>query len=122
MMTTAPARTRLTRLHTALAAFADAPTATAPRHPPTLVATTTSAGAAVLHREPGARGTTVRAAGLTAAAIPGALSLTTTLPTPCTASLGMLAGLLLAVLYLRDPPQRPHPGQLRITTAALMTL
>ncbi|NUS81829.1 MAG: serine/threonine protein kinase, partial [Streptomyces sp.] len=42
--TAADTRTRLTRLHTALAAFADAPTATAPRHPPTLVATATSAG------------------------------------------------------------------------------
>ncbi|MET9733357.1 serine/threonine-protein kinase [Streptomyces sp. NPDC006458] len=120
--TAADTRTRLIRLHTALAAFADAPTATAPRHPPTLVATTTSAGPAGRQREPGARGTTVCAAGLTAAAITGALSLTTTVPTPWTTGLGTLAGLLLAVLYLLDPPQPPHPGQLRITTAALMTL
>ncbi|MCL3998994.1 serine/threonine protein kinase [Streptomyces lavenduligriseus] len=120
--TAADTLTRLTRLHTALAAFADAPTATAPRHPSTLVATATSAGAAILHRWPGARGTTVRAAGLTAAAITGALSLTTTLPMPWTTGLGILAGLLLAALYLLDPPQPPHPGQLKITTAALMTL
>ncbi|MGW2688923.1 protein kinase domain-containing protein [Streptomyces sp. NPDC001414] len=110
---------RLTRLHTALAAFADAPTATAPRRTPTLVATTTSVSR---HRERGVRSSTVCAAGLTAAAISGALSLTTTVPTPWTTSLGTLAGLLLAVLYLLDPPQPPHPGQLRITTAALMTL
>ncbi|MEV7246648.1 hypothetical protein AB0N92_36195 [Streptomyces sp. NPDC093248] len=110
---------RLTRLHTALAAIADAPTATAPRRTPTLVATTTSVSP---HRERGVRSSTVCAAGLTAAAISGALSLTTTVPTPWTTSLGTLAGLLLAVLFLLDPPQPPHPGQLRITTAALMTL
>ncbi|MET9834425.1 serine/threonine-protein kinase [Streptomyces sp. NPDC006385] len=120
--TAADTSTRLTRLHTALAAFADAPTATAPRYPPTLVATTTSAGPAGRQREPGARGTTVCTAGLTAAAITGALSLTTTVPTPWTTGLGTLAGLLLAALYLLDPPQPPHPGQLMITTAALMTL
>ncbi|MFH9818408.1 protein kinase [Streptomyces sp. NPDC017230] len=117
--TAADTRTRLTRLHTELAAFADAPTATAHRHPPTLVATTTSAGR---HREPRARGTAVGAAGLTAAVVTGALSLTTTVPTPWTTGIGMLAGLLLAVLYLLDPPQTPDPGQLRITTAALTTL
>ncbi|MEU0665260.1 serine/threonine-protein kinase [Streptomyces lavendulocolor] len=120
--TAADTRRRLTQLHAELAAFADAPTATAPRHQPTLVATATSASAATLYREPGARGTTVRAAGLTAAAITSALSLTTTLPMLWTTGLGALAGLLLAVLYLLDPPQPPHPGQLRITTAALMTL
>ncbi|MEU0222076.1 serine/threonine-protein kinase, partial [Streptomyces sp. NPDC006265] len=120
--TAADTRTRLTRLHTELASFADAPTATAPRHPPTLVDATTSADAAVLHREPGARATTVCAAGLTAAAVTGVLSLTTALPTPWTTGVGTLAGLLLAVLYLLDPPQPPHAGRLRITTAALMTL
>ncbi|MEV4000291.1 hypothetical protein ACFYPK_31750 [Streptomyces halstedii] len=118
--TAADTRTRLTRLNTALAAFADAPTATAPRHPPTLVTTATSNNGH--HREPGARGTTVATAGLTAAAVTGALSLTPTVPTPWTTGLGTLAGLLLAVLYLLDPPRAPHPGQLRITTAALMTL
>ncbi|MEU0219763.1 serine/threonine-protein kinase [Streptomyces sp. NPDC006265] len=117
--TAADTRTRLTRLHTALAASADARTVTAPGHPPTLVATTTTAGR---HRESGARGTAVCAGGLTAAVVTGTLSLTTTVPTPWTAGLGGLAGLLLAVLYLLDPPQPPRPGELRITTAALMTL
>ncbi|NXY93193.1 serine/threonine protein kinase [Streptomyces sp. BR123] len=120
--TAAATRTRLTRLHTALGAFADAPTAPAHQHPPTLVATLTATHGVGHRLEPGARRTTMCAAGLTAAAITGALSLTTTLPMPGTASLGALAGLLLAVLYLLDPPQPPHPGQLKITTAALMTL
>ncbi|WP_030338519.1 hypothetical protein [Streptomyces sp. NRRL S-1022] len=61
-------------------------------------------------------------AGLTAAAITGILSLVTTLPAAGTTALGTLAGLLLAALYLLDPPQPPHAGQLKITTAALMTL
>ncbi|MFD3959596.1 MULTISPECIES: serine/threonine-protein kinase [Streptomyces] len=120
--TAAATRTRLNRLHDELAALADAPTATAPRHPPTLVATTaTSNDPAVRHREPGARTSTVCAAGLTAAATTGALALTTPLPTPWTAGLGAFTGLLLAVLYLLDPPEPRRPGQPRITTAALMT-
>ncbi|GLX22443.1 serine/threonine-protein kinase [Streptomyces lavendulae] len=121
--TAADTRIRLTRLHTELAHIANAPTATAPWHPPTLVASTTSSRpTAVRHREPGARATTVCAAGWTAAAVTGALSLTTALATPWTTGLGALAGLLLAALYLLDPPQPPHPGHLRITTAALTTL
>lgn len=119
--TAAATRTRLTRLHAKLASFAAAPTATAPQHPPTLVATTTSSSPNA-DREPAARGITMYTAGLTAAAITGALALTSPLPTPWTAGLGVLVGLLLAVLYFLDPPQPPHPGRLRITTAALMTL
>ncbi len=121
--TAAATRTRLNRLHAELAAFADASTATAPQHPPTLLATTipSSTPASRLH-EPGARTSTMCAAGLTAAAVTGALSLTTHLPTPWTVGLGGLTGTLLAVLYLLDPPHPPQPGQLRTTTAALMTL
>ncbi|WDN55895.1 serine/threonine-protein kinase [Streptomyces clavuligerus] len=111
--TAADTRTRLTRLHAALAA--DAPTATAHHHPPTRA----SDGR---HREPGARSTTVCAASLTAAVIAGALTLTTTLPTPWASGLGALAGLLLASLYLLDQPQQPNPGRVKFTTAALMTL
>ncbi len=120
--TAAGTRARLTRLHTEAAVLADAPTATARQHPSTLVATLTVADHAVRRREPGVRGATVCAAGLTAAASTGALSLTTALPTSWTTGLGTLAGLLLAVLYLLDPPQPPHPGQPKITTAALMAL
>ncbi|MFE0775435.1 protein kinase [Streptomyces sp. NPDC058861] len=121
--TAAAARTRLNRLHAGLAAFADAPTATAPRHPPATVASTLPSGTPTSrHREPGARTSTMCTAGLTAAAITGALSLTTPLPTPGAAGLGASTGLLLAALYLLDPPQPPQPGRLRITTAALMTL
>ncbi|MDR3033332.1 MAG: serine/threonine protein kinase, partial [Kitasatospora sp.] len=112
--TAATARTRLTRLHTKLASFAATPTATAPQHPPTLVAITTFSSPNA-DRGPAARGITMYTAGLTAAAITGALSLTSPLPTPWTAGLGVLVGLLLAVLYLLDPPQPPHPGRLRIT-------
>ncbi|MGY4963550.1 protein kinase domain-containing protein [Streptomyces sp. 900105245] len=121
--TAAAAHTRLKRLHAELAAFADAPTATAPQYQPTLLATTTpSSTRAGRHREPGARTGTICAAGLTAAAVTGVLSLATPLPTPWAAGLGALSGIVLAVLYLLDPPQPPQPGQLRITTAALMTL
>ncbi|MEU7072993.1 serine/threonine-protein kinase [Streptomyces narbonensis] len=118
--TAADSRTRLTRLRTTLEAFADAPTATAHQHPSTLAATTAFADAH--RREPGIRRITVCAAGLTAAAITGSVSLTTSLPTPWAAGLGALAGLLLAVLYLLDPPQSPCPGQLKLTTASLVTL
>ncbi|MEU4732796.1 hypothetical protein [Streptomyces sp. NPDC023588] len=82
----------------------------------------TATCAAGHRRETGARRTTVSAAGLTAAAITGILSLITTLPAAGTTALGTLAGLLLAALYLLDPPQPSHAGQLKITTAALMTL
>jgi Serine/threonine protein kinase len=117
--TAADTRARLTQLHTALAAFADAPTAVPNPQPPTRVATTIDRAAE--GREPGTRLPAVVAGAVTAAAIAGELSLTTTLPTAWTAALGTLAGLLLAALYLLDPPQSPHPEQLRITTACLLT-
>ncbi|WP_331735920.1 serine/threonine protein kinase (plasmid) [Streptomyces xanthophaeus] len=115
--TAADTRARLTRLHTALAAFADAPTATP--HPPTAVATT-------IDRAAGAHGLDTRlaavsAGAVTAVAIAGELLLMTSLPTAWTVGLGSLAGLLLAVLYLLDPPEPPRPDQLRITTACLLT-
>ncbi|MFI6113211.1 protein kinase [Kitasatospora sp. NPDC051164] len=117
--TAADTRARLTQLRTALAAFADAPTAFPHPQPPTVVATAIDRAAG--GREPGTRLAAVVAGAVTAAAIAGELSLTTTLPTAWTAGLGSLAGLLLAALYLLDPPQSPHPEQLRITTACLLT-
>ncbi|MFE9121338.1 protein kinase [Streptomyces sp. NPDC007172] len=120
----AATRARLTRLQTAAAAFADAATTPSHQHPPTraVTLTVTSTGDVGHRREPGTGDATACAAGLTAAAITSALSLTTSLPTSWTTGLGALAGLLLASLYLLDPPQPPSPGQLKITTAALLTL
>ncbi|WP_327740453.1 serine/threonine protein kinase (plasmid) [Streptomyces nojiriensis] len=117
--TAADTRARLAQLHTAMAAFADAPTAPPHQHPPTAVATTVDPAAG--GQEPGARLAAVSAGAVTAAAITGELMLTTTLPTTWTAAVGSLAGLLLAFLYLLDPPEPPRPEQLRITTACLLT-
>ncbi|MFE2271412.1 protein kinase [Streptomyces lavendulae] len=117
--TAADTRTRLTQLRTALAAFADASTAVPHPQPLTRVATTIDRAAE--GREPRGRFAAVSAGAVTAAAIAVELSLTTTLPNAWTTCLGSLAGLLLAVLYLLDPPQPAHPEQLRITTACLLT-
>ncbi|MER5550049.1 serine/threonine-protein kinase, partial [Streptomyces sp. NPDC002589] len=74
--TAADTRARLTQLHTALAAFAGAPTAASHQHPPTMVASTTAEHPGIRGREPGARGAALCAAAVTAAAVTGELSLT----------------------------------------------
>ncbi|MFD8727782.1 protein kinase [Streptomyces sp. NPDC059611] len=116
--TAAATTARLTQLHAALVASADAPTATAPAHPPPLVA-----GTRPVSRRPatGSRRATACAATLTAAGVTGILTSATAMPVSWTVSLGALAGGMLAALYLLDPPQPPHTRELKITTAALTT-
>ncbi|MGC0379849.1 protein kinase domain-containing protein [Streptomyces sp. SAI-129] len=121
--TAADTRTRLTQLHAALAAIADAPTAVPTQQlpTPTLVVAVPDTAAQECSG-PRAGRTALHAGAVTAAAIASELSLTTALPTTWSVALGSAAGLLLAGVYCLDPP-RPHAAQeLRITTAGLLTM
>ena len=114
-------RQRLTQLHAALCELAAAPTVTPVRRPaaPTLVDTPDPTGGR--RRGPGPRITALWAGTVTGAAVASELTLTS-MASPWAPVLGALAGLLLAVFYLLDPPQPPRPEELRITSAALFTL
>ncbi|MCX4791884.1 serine/threonine protein kinase [Streptomyces sp. NBC_01221] len=114
-------RRRLSQLHAALSELAAAPTVTSDRHPaaPTLVDTPDSTVAR--RRGPSPRVTALWTGAVAGAAIASELTLAS-IPSPWATVLGTLAGLLLTVFYLLDPPRPPHPGQLQITTAGLFTL
>ncbi|UFR07095.1 serine/threonine protein kinase [Streptomyces sp. Go40/10] len=120
--TAADTRARLTQLHAALAAIADAPTAVPTQRLPTPTLVTVPDTAAQDCNSPRAGRTALYAGAATAATIAGELSLTTALPDTWSVALGSAVGLLLAGSYCLDPPRPQATEELRITTAGLLTM
>ncbi|MFI5987547.1 serine/threonine-protein kinase [Streptomyces sp. NPDC051555] len=119
--TAAEALERLSRLHSARAAFAAAPTTTPTRRAPEPTVPDTPTAAPRSHGT-GTRATALWAGAVTGSAIAGELAWATPMPNPWPVTLGVLAGLLLSALYLLDTPEHAQPEELEISTAGLFTM
>ncbi|MGW7197335.1 protein kinase domain-containing protein [Streptomyces chryseus] len=112
---------QLAKLHAGLPMLATTPTVRPDSRPIPTTLVETAHLTSGRGRGPGPRISALWAGTFTGAGIAAELSLTG-VPSPWAAVLGTLAGLILTLFYLLDPPGSRRPGQLMITTGGLFSL